>query len=113
MRGSKRDGSKGCSIDLGPALLASASLTVNLFNIFVPVHEVSNMASVQVEKIVYRVPNDSSKKIAGDPIALPPGTSSEDFKEYIKKAIEIVGQENVTIISDKNELTKENYVDPS
>ncbi|CZR63770.1 related to 4-cresol dehydrogenase flavoprotein subunit [Phialocephala subalpina] len=71
------------------------------------------MASVQVEKIVYRVPNDASKKNAGDPIALPPGTSSEDFKSYIKKAIEVVGEENVTVISDKDELTKENYTDPS
>lgn len=71
------------------------------------------MASVQVEKIVYRVPNDSSKKNAGDPICLPPGTSSEDFQAYIKKAIEIVGKENVTVINDNDDLTKEKYTDPA
>lgn len=71
------------------------------------------MAGIQVDKIVYREPNDASTRNADDPIVLPPGTSSEDFKEYIKKAIEIVGEENVTIIKDKDELTKDNYLDPS
>ncbi len=71
------------------------------------------MAPMHVEKIVYRVPNDSSKKSAGDPIALPPETSSEEFKEYIKKAIEIIGKENVNVITDKDKLTKENYTDSS
>ncbi len=71
------------------------------------------MASVQVEKIVYRVPNDSSKYIAGDPIALPPGISSEDFKAYIKRAIAIVGEENINIITDKDGLNKDSYLDPA
>jgi hypothetical protein len=71
------------------------------------------MASIQVEKMVYRVPNDASTKNASDPIALPPGTSSEEFKEYIQKAVAIVGEENVTVIKHKDELTKEDYTDPS
>jgi len=60
-----------------------------------------------------RVPNTFSESKAGDPIALPPGTTSEQFQEYVEQAREIVGKENVTIISNKEELTKEDYLDPS
>lgn len=70
-------------------------------------------SAVKVDKIVYGVPNDSSKTKSGDPIALPPGTSSEEFVEYIKKAIAIVGEKNVTVIKNKDELSKEDYSDPS
>jgi FAD/FMN-containing dehydrogenase len=60
--------------------------------------------------MAFRQPNDSPPTSPGDPLALPPGISSEKFKEYIGRATEIVGEENVTIIT---ELEKETYADPS
>lgn len=70
-------------------------------------------SAVQVEKIIYRVPNSSSKTNTGDPIALPPGITSEEYSEYIVKAKSIVGKENVTVITNKDELTNEQYTNPS
>lgn len=70
-------------------------------------------SALQAEKIVYRVPNGASNKNTGDPIALPPGITSEEYAEYITKAKAIVGEQNVTVITDKDELTKEHYTDPS
>ena len=61
----------------------------------------------------YRRPNGDTPRTAGDPITLPPGTSSEKFKEYTRRAAEIVGEENVVVITDPNELSKESYLDPS
>lgn len=66
-----------------------------------------------IEKTVYRTPNDSSARKAGDPLALPPGISSEEFKSYVKEAIEIVGAENVSVITEKEDLKKDNYHDPA
>lgn len=60
-----------------------------------------------------RKPNGDVPKVAGDPIVLPPGTSSEKFKEFTIRAAELCGSENVTIITDPKELTKESYLDPS
>jgi FAD/FMN-containing dehydrogenase len=44
---------------------------------------------------------------------LPPNTNAEKFEEYVRRAADIVGQGNVTIISDRSELTKYSYLDPS
>lgn len=54
-------------------------------------------------------PNDSPPISLGDPLALPPGISSEKFKEYIGRAAEIVGEESVTIITKLEELKKKIY----
>lgn len=62
------------------------------------------------EKIV---PNESSARKTGDPLALPPGVSSEEFESYVKEAIEIVGPENVSVITDKEDLNKDKYQDPA
>lgn len=62
---------------------------------------------------VYRKPNGDTPRNAGDPLTLPPGTSSEKFKEYTKRVAEIIGEENVVVITDPNELSKESYLDPS
>ena len=43
----------------------------------------------------------------------PPGTSSEKFKEYTKCAAKIVGKENVVVITDPSELSKDSYLEPS
>ena len=61
----------------------------------------------------YRRPNGDTPRTAGDPLTLPPGTSSEKFKDYTRRAAEIVGEENVVIITDPAELSKESYLDPS
>lgn len=61
----------------------------------------------------YRRPNGDNPRSAGDPLTLPPGTSSEKFKEYTKRAAEIVGEENVVVITNPSELNKESYLEPS
>ena len=71
------------------------------------------MASMKHEPLAYRQPIGSSPNAPGDPLALPPGISSEEFKAYIGSAREIVGEENVTVISTPEELNKESYMDPS
>ncbi|GME23093.1 FAD-linked oxidase [Neofusicoccum parvum] len=50
---------------------------------------------------------------ATQPLVLPPGTDAPQFESYLKRAIEIVGAENVTVISSADTLTKESYLDPS
>lgn len=63
--------------------------------------------------LVLRVPNPASTPGANDPLALPPGTTSEKFTDFISRAEEITDAENVVIIKEKEELTKELYTDPS
>lgn len=43
----------------------------------------------------------------------PPGIDTAQFEAYLQRAVEIVGAENVTVISNADELTKESYLDPS
>ncbi|KAF4306583.1 FAD-linked oxidase [Botryosphaeria dothidea] len=47
------------------------------------------------------------------PLVLPPGIDTAHFEAYLQRAVEIVGAENVTVISNADELTKESYLDPS
>ncbi|ATZ45204.1 hypothetical protein BCIN_01g00260 [Botrytis cinerea B05.10] len=63
--------------------------------------------------LALRVPNAATTPAANDPLALPPGTSSEKFAEFISHAEQTTGAENVIIIRKKEELTKELYTDPS
>jgi FAD/FMN-containing dehydrogenase len=58
-------------------------------------------------------PNGEALQVAGDPLVLPPGTSSEKFNQFLVRAAELCGSENVTIITDPRELSKESYLDPS
>jgi hypothetical protein len=46
-------------------------------------------------------------------LVLPPNTNADKFEEYVRRAADIVGRDNVTIISDHSELTKYSYLDPS
>lgn len=50
---------------------------------------------------------------AMSPLVLPPGTSLSLFTDYIARAKEIVGAENVTIVAGKDEMSKESYMDPA
>ena len=61
----------------------------------------------------YRKPNGDSPRLAGDPLTLPPGTSSAKFKEFAERAASVVGQENVIIITKSEELRHESYLEPS
>ena len=61
----------------------------------------------------YRKPNGDTPRHAGDPLTLPPGTSSEKFKEFTKRAAELCGEDNVTIITKAEELYHEHYMEPS
>jgi hypothetical protein len=61
-----------------------------------------------------KIPNNKSNtRISGDPLTLPPGISSEQFHHFISRTQAICGKENVTIISDLEQLSNEHYIDPS
>lgn len=47
------------------------------------------------------------------PLTLPPNTTLAKFGEYIARVADIVGQENVTVISSDAELQHDDYLDPS
>ena len=61
----------------------------------------------------YRKPNGPNPRTAGDPLTLPPGVSSEIFKQFTLRATEAVGQDNVIIITKPEELQNEHYMEPS
>ncbi|OQU99894.1 FAD binding domain-containing protein [Cladophialophora immunda] len=60
-----------------------------------------------------RRPNELAPGRAGDPLVLPPGINSQTFKSFTARLVDIVGQENVTIISKAEDLSQESYLDPS
>lgn len=61
----------------------------------------------------YRRPNGEAPRDAGDPLVLPPGTSSQKFKDFTLRLTDIVGSDNVTVISKDEELWQESYLEPS
>lgn len=61
----------------------------------------------------YRRPHGDSPREAGDPLTLPPGIGSKTFKDFTMQVADIVGQDNVTVITKAEELDKESYMDPS
>lgn len=61
----------------------------------------------------YRQPDGAAPGESVRPLVLPPNTNAEKFEEYVRRAADIVGQGNVTIVSDRSELTKYSYLDPS
>ena len=61
----------------------------------------------------YRKPNEPNPRTTGDPLALPPGVSSEVFKQFTLRAKEAVGQDNVIVITKLEELQNEHYMEPS
>ncbi|EXJ91673.1 vanillyl-alcohol oxidase [Capronia epimyces CBS 606.96] len=60
-----------------------------------------------------RRPNAQAPKNHGDPLVLPPGISSQTFKVFIVRVINIVGESNVDVIKDAQQLGKDSYLDPS
>ena len=61
----------------------------------------------------YRKPHGDSPHNHGDPLRLPPGTTSEQFKSFALRLSDICGEENVTVITDPKELSQESYLEPS
>lgn len=59
----------------------------------------------------FRAPEGGSP--ADVPLTLPPNTSLEKFKDYMRRVEEIVGSDNTTVISSDAELQHDNYMDPS
>ena len=59
----------------------------------------------------FRAPE--SGRLTDKPLTLPPNTSHQKFSEYIQKVAEVVGEENVSVISSDAELQHESYLDPS
>jgi len=60
-----------------------------------------------------RRPNVDYQKLTGEPIALPPGIDLQTFKNFIAKVIDVVGEENVTVITGPEHHAKDHYLDPS
>lgn len=50
---------------------------------------------------------------ARDPIVLPPRISSEKFHDFINRAVQVVGSENVTVIREPDQFSQEDYMNPS
>lgn len=60
-----------------------------------------------------RRPNGEAPRVAGQPLCLPPGITYDRFKEFINCAGEICEHENITVISKPEELSHEEYLNPS
>lgn len=61
----------------------------------------------------YRRPNGDAPRNADDPLVLPPGTTSQTFKNFTLRLGEAVGEGNVTVITNSDELHHEDYMTPS
>ena len=61
----------------------------------------------------YRRPEGASPGENVEPLALPPNTDASKFKEYSNRVAEIVGHENITIINDRSELGRYDYLNSS
>ena len=61
----------------------------------------------------YRQPNGSNPEQNVEPLVLPPKTNALKFQEYVNRISSIIGQNNVTIISEKGQLDGYDYFNPS
>ena len=79
------------------------------------------MSTFTPEKIIggntapgaYRAPDGATPRENAEPLALPPNTDASKFQDYAARAAKIVGIENVTIISDRSEIGRYDYQNPS
>jgi len=55
---------------------------------------------------------NGAPQLDGDPLRLPPGTSSSSFKQFSLRATEICGETNVTIINKLEQLSEDSYLQP-
>ena len=61
---------------------------------------------------VLRRPNGTAPRATGEPLCLPPSTSFDKFQDFITETARICGEENVSVISNAEELQHESYLDP-
>lgn len=61
----------------------------------------------------YRRPDGSAPGQNIEPLVLPPNTDASKFRKYIKVVADVVGPDNITVISDRNELGRYDYSNPS
>ncbi|KAK7216360.1 hypothetical protein V2G26_004363 [Clonostachys chloroleuca] len=69
-----------------------------------------------LEGSALKVPNNTNAaaaKAPGDPLVLPPNTSSDHFRNFINKAREITGPENVFVVEREDQLVDGNYMEPN
>jgi FAD/FMN-containing dehydrogenase len=60
-----------------------------------------------------KTPNGVALRNDGDPLVLPPGTTSARFQEFISRSHAIVGAANVLIIEFENQLVDGSYGEPN
>jgi len=65
------------------------------------------------KKIPHLPARTKESKYPGAPLTLPPGFTAEKYDEFISTARQIVGEQNVTVITDAAQLVHEHYTDPS
>ncbi|KAF1978120.1 putative D-lactate dehydrogenase [Bimuria novae-zelandiae CBS 107.79] len=58
-------------------------------------------------------PHRASQREKGDPLVLPPGTTSAQFKDFIKRAQNICGADNVFVVETEDQLVDGTYKEPN
>jgi hypothetical protein len=58
-------------------------------------------------------PNGVTSRSSGDPLVLPPGTSSAQFADFINRAKAICGAENVFIVETSEQIIDGTYKEPN
>lgn len=66
-----------------------------------------------VSPMVARQPVGSGAHDHLPPLVLPPKTSIEVFRQFMQRLEDIVGTDNVTVVSSDAELEHEDYLNPS
>jgi len=61
----------------------------------------------------YRAPDDAKPGHHVEPLVLPPNTELAHFQKYLSRAVDVVGIDNVTVISSEAELSLYDYMKPS
>lgn len=60
-----------------------------------------------------KVPNGAVLRTQGDPLVLPPGTSSVRFREFITRSHAIVDEANVFVVEAEDQLIDGSYREPN
>lgn len=60
-----------------------------------------------------KVPNSEVLRAPGDPLVLPPGTSSARFREFISRSRAIVDEANVFVVEAEDQLIDGSYRQPN
>lgn len=79
-----------------------------------PTHATANSVDLSSSKKIPNLANQPKEtKDPKDPLCFPPGFTSAKYREFIAGATKIVGEGNVTVITNAEQLTHEHYIDPS